>query len=117
MEVLAEIVGWFLGVVGTAAGGGVILLLRWQRRTERHIAQIQQALSMANDAHGSVTDMERRLQEVRLYVAERYMRREDIVPSLAQFDIKIDGLAALVARVDERTRMMSGPKERIDRGP
>lgn len=103
MEVLAEIVGWFLGVVGTAAGGGVILLLRWQRRTERHIAQIQQALSMADDA-------------MRLYVAERYMRREDIVPSLAQFDLKIDGLATLVARVDERTRMMSG-KERIDRGP
>lgn len=110
MEVLAEIVGWALGVAGTAAGGGVILLLRWQRRTERELVRIQEALAGMKDLGTQTREIEKCFQEMRVYMAERYVRRDDYIPAMAEISVKLDGMGPRMARVDERTAMLMKEK-------
>ena len=96
-EIAAEIVAWALHTVAAAAGTSVLLLARWIHRVDK-----------AFEAH-------------RLCVSEHYVRREDYVHQISLVHSRFDGQsallrdqAALLSRIDERTRSQADLLARID---
>lgn len=67
------------------------------------------AAKPAASADGDRLDrLERDLTTLRLGLAETYVRRDDYVPQLSLILAKLDAQAALLARLDERTRQWEG---------
>ena len=67
------------------------------------------AAKPAAGADGDRLDrLERDLTTLRLGLAETYVRRDDYVPQLSLILAKLDAQAALLARLDERTRQWEG---------
>ncbi len=92
------------GIAGALVAAGAALFLR-VRRNEARLAVIESrdggALTRLESRAG---EMERELRELRLSVTETYVRRDDYMPQLSQILAKLDAQAALLARLDERSR-------------
>ena len=77
-----------LGVVLTAITGAIA----WQIKT---VVQNAAAISQLVERMDSLATKEE--------IAQQYVRRDDYVPQITQFNTKLDGIARMVARLDERS--------------
>lgn len=86
-------------VIGALVTGAVIALAR-MRALERNQAVLTKTvgrLEKQDTGAGAV-------QELRICIAENYVRREDYVPQMSGINAKLDSIGAMVARLDERSR-------------
>ncbi len=105
---------WFTrAVVGAMVSGG-IMLLKWQRTIGRDIAVIRRDVDQlerrdsgagaAAELRGQLAQVERALQEHKLYAAEHFVCRDDWVPTISRVLGMLERHGELLARLDERTR-------------
>ncbi len=105
-EIFGAVVGWGLHAVSAGAATGLVMLLRWQRRTERDVAVLQERVGRGgvSGRPEAVAAVERDLAEFKLHVAEKYIRRDDWVPAVSRIIGMLEGQSEMLARLDERGR-------------
>ena len=98
-----------LAAAGAAAFTGMIMLLQWQRRVASRVVALE--TYVGTDGEGGLAQvradqagLNQALQDHRLCVAETYVRREDYVQQTSLILSKLDAQAALLARLDERSK-------------
>ena len=96
------------GVVGTVIAGlgfAVRGLFARARQLESEVAALK-ARPLPNDEAGRAAAAA--LQQLKLDIAERYIRRDDYVTQMAGVATKLDSIGVMVARLDERFRLQEG---------
>ena len=79
-EIIAEVLGWVLGLVGTAAGGGLIYVLR------------------------RVDTLRDEIRDHRIMVAEQYVHRGDWIREQTALEARLDKIAQKIDDVRDRMK-------------
>ena len=58
----------------------------------------------------SMVELRDELRDIRMSMAERYVRRDDYIPQVSLLLSKLDAQAAMLARLDERTKRWESPE-------
>ena len=96
--VLVAVFGAIAAVIATGVGG---LFIR-MRSLEglRKAADVR--LGELEDKARKADELDKKVGELRVCIAENYVRREDYVPALSLIGSKIDSMAQMLTRVDTR---------------
>ncbi|MDE0029385.1 MAG: hypothetical protein OXU42_08310 [Deltaproteobacteria bacterium] len=96
-EVIAEAVGWILGVVGAVAGAGIILVLRTLREAERDIQSLKHLVA-------DIPELRREQERQRVELAREQTVRQEMVPFVSRSLGSIERHSEAIARLEERTK-------------
>ena len=80
-----------LGTAVTLLGGGLAWVLRSVVANAKEVALLRAAL----DADGNGSKLDAMRSEVKLWVRENFVGREDYVPAVTRLEAKIDALAQM----------------------
>ena len=94
-----EFISWVMRGLVLLTMGGVGGLFAWQKKISSEVAVIQSELGDDNASSKDIT-------ELKLCVAETYVRRDDYIQQVSLVGQKLDSNALLLTRVDERVNQI-----------
>ena len=89
-----------LGTAVTLLGGGLAWVLRSVVANAKEVALLRAAL----DTDGGEPKRAALAAELRLWIREQFVSREDYVPTISRLELKMDATGAAVGRLEERLK-------------
>ena len=104
-DLATPIVRALIGAIICGLGVSVRTLFVRMREAESALAVLRVRESGSDESGRAALEQ---VQQLRLAVAEAYVRRDDYVMQMASVATKLDSIGVMVARVDERMRVHEG---------
>ena len=108
-----EVADWILRAVAVALVGAVVGLFARLRTVERGRAVADtriQSLEGRPSDHPEVVKLHQMVHDLRLHLAEHYVRSDGYVAQMTGICTRIDGIGVMVARIDEWRRTQTPAK-------